>query len=236
LNLARVGRARVLLDLNEDAAASAAADSAPDGFTYVIEGSANSPRENNGIWYFASLLSFSVSDMEGGNGLPFVSADDPRVPFLDTGAPGFSGVAGTDFIEELKYPSPTSNVVLGDWIEARLIRAEAQLNGQHTGSYISTLNTLRATIPALTPLTAPATFDAQVDQLFYERAFWQFLTAHRLSDMRRLIRQYGRGSETVFPTGTDAVTGSPYGTDVTFPVSSDETNNPNFTACTNRNA
>ncbi len=236
LNLARVGRARVLLDLDQLAAAGVAADSVPDGFTYVLEGSANSPRENNGIWYFASLLSFSVADLEGGNGLPFVSANDPRVPFDDTGAPGFSGVVGTDFIEELKYPSPTSNVVLGDWIEARLIRAEAQLNGAHTGTYITTLNALRATNPGLAPLVAPATFDAQVDQLFSERAFWQYLTAHRLSDLRRLIRQYGRGSETVFPTGTDAVTGAPYGTDVTFPVSSDETNNPNFAACANRNA
>jgi hypothetical protein len=236
LNLARVGRARVLLDLGQLAAAGVTADSVPDGFTYAVEGSANSPRENNGIWYFTTLLSFSVADVEGGNGLPFVSAADPRAPFDDTGEPGFSGVPGTDFIAELKYPDPTSDAVLGDWIEARLIRAEAQLNAQHSGSYITTLNALRATNGALAPLTPAGTFDGQVDQLFSERAFWQYLTAHRLSDLRRLIRQYGRGSETVFPTGTDAITGSPYGTDVNFPVSSDETNNPNFSACINRDA
>ena len=31
-----------------------------------------------------------------------------------------------------------------------------------------------------------------MDLLFSERAFWMFATGHRLGDMRRLIRQYGR--------------------------------------------
>jgi hypothetical protein len=57
-----------------------------------------------------------------------------------------------------------------------------------------------------------------------------------LSDLRRLVRQYGRGPETVFPTGTDAITGAPYGSAVDFPVSSDETNNPNFHGCINTSA
>ena len=61
----------------------------------------------------------------------------------------------------------------------------------------------------------------------------ELLTGHRLSDMRRLIRQYHRGAETVFPTGVDAVTGSAYGTSIEFPVSSDESNNPNSHGCLN---
>lgn len=36
---------------------------------------------------------------------------------------------------------------------------------------------------------------------FCERAFWMFGTGHRLGDLRRLIRQYGRTAETIFPTG-----------------------------------
>jgi hypothetical protein len=31
---------------------------------------------------------------------------------------------------------------------------------------------------------------------------WMYLTIHRWGDMRRLIRQYGRTQDKVFPTGT----------------------------------
>ena len=53
--------------------------------------------------------------------------------------------------------------------------------------------------------------------------------------MRRLIRQYGRTQATVFPTGSYFKGGS-YGSDVTLTPSQTETNNPNWTACTDRNA
>ena len=55
-----------------------------------------------------------------------------------------------------------------------------------------------------------------------------------MSDLRRLIRQYGRDTETVFPTGIH-FKGTPYGSDVNFPVPFDEQNNPNFAACLDRN-
>jgi hypothetical protein len=61
-----------------------------------------------------------------------------------------------------------------------------------------------------------------------------FLTGHRLGDMRRLIKHYGRNSETVFPTGA-YFKGGTYGVDVNFPVPFQETNNPNFTQCLDRN-
>lgn len=49
----------------------------------------------------------------------------------------------------------------------------------------------------LPPLAAAATPAAQEDQLFKERAYWLFLTSHRLGDLRRLVRQYGRGVSSV---------------------------------------
>ena len=60
-------------------------------------------------------------------------------------------------------------------------------------------------------------------------------TSHRLGDMRRLVRQYGRPQNTVFPVG-EYHKGGDYGTDVNLPISSDERNNPKFTACLDRNA
>jgi hypothetical protein len=49
--------------------------------------------------------------------------------------------------------------------------------------------------------------------------------------MRRLIRQYNRTQETVFPTGTYPTGGGTYGTDVNFPLGPDEIGNPNFKSC-----
>jgi hypothetical protein len=75
-----------------------------------------------------------------------------------------------------------------------------------------------------------------VNLLFNERARWLWLTAHRLGDMRRLIRQYGRPANTVFPTGSYfKVNFASYGTDVNFPIPITEKQNPNFSACLDRN-
>lgn len=90
--------------------------------------------------------------------------------------------------------------------------------------------------------------------LFRERAFSLFLTAHRVGDLRRLVRQYGRGAESVFPSGArfivtpvrdpktnKIVPGAAesfftFGPDVNFPVPFDEQNNPQFHGCLNRDA
>jgi hypothetical protein len=77
---------------------------------------------------------------------------------------------------------------------------------------------------------------SMVDFQFRERALWLYATGHRLGDMRRLIRQYGRNSESVFPSGPYYRSLYPtFGTDVNFVVSFAETNNPNFKGCADRN-
>ncbi|HEU4787519.1 MAG TPA: hypothetical protein VFS57_08930, partial [Gemmatimonadaceae bacterium] len=83
----------------------------------------------------------------------------------------------------------------------------------------------------------PATKDAAIDLYFREKAFWVFSRGQRLGDLRRLIRQYGRTQDNVFPTGTFHKNGNPpYGTDVNFPVTTNENPNPNFHGCIDRNA
>jgi hypothetical protein len=89
----------------------------------------------------------------------------------------------------------------------------------------------------LPPLTDPGTAAGRVDLLFRERAFWLFLTGHRQGDLRRLIRQYGRTEDQVFPVGTypNSALGALYGDDVTVPVPlSEQTGNPLFTGCITR--
>jgi hypothetical protein len=243
LNLARVGLGRALLDSNDYAAAAAAVATVPVGFVYDIGASTNTAVENNGIWqYTFGELGFSVADSEGTNGLQFTDTltpgnNDPRIPVVNTGGTGVDRTLGP-FIQQLLYPSQSASIPLATGVEAQLIIAENALKtGGTGGSYFGTLNTLRATqIAGLTPIaTAPGTAEAAERLLFHERAFWMYLTGHRLGDLRRLIRQYGLNVNTVFPIGTDA-NGTTYGPDVNFSISQDETNNPNFHGCLNRNA
>jgi starch-binding outer membrane protein, SusD/RagB family len=235
VNLAHVGRARALLDLGRFAEAGAEAAPVPDDFVYLVAYSANTSRENNGVWEFNENEGrWSVADREGGNGLPYRSANDPRVlwaPVLtaqgDTDV-GFDGETPL-FLQE-KYPDRDADVPLATGVEARLIDAEAALQAANTGAFLAGLNAARAQLGMAEQLTASDARggrDAQVDLLFRERGFDLWLTSHRLGDLRRLARQYGRPVESVFPTGPFPKGGT-YGTDTSFPVPVDERNNPEF--------
>jgi len=65
---------------------------------------------------------------------------------------------------------------------------------------------------------------------FREKALWQFGRGERFSDLRRLIRQYGRTESTTFPSGPFHKNGT-YGTLVAFPVPDAEGANPAFKGC-----
>lgn len=237
-NLARVGRGRVLLNLGRFADAAAAVAAVPTSFSYVTEHSENSGRQNNGVFVVMAInRRFSVADREGVNGLPFRSDNDPR-----TLSPRGTGAAATGFdgttplFLPAKYANRSASIVVANGVEARLIEAEAALQAGNTAQFLSIHNALRAT-QSLAPLTDPGTQAARVDAHFKERAYWLFLTAHRLGDLRRLVRQYQRGREAVFPTGAFPASkgGGTYGQDVNFPVPFDEQNNPKFTQCIDRN-
>ena len=142
-------------------------------------------------------------------------------------------------------------LTLASGLEARLIEAEAALNAGDA-SWLTTLNALRTTctdagscpdpapagtggVAGLPPLTDPGTPDARVDLLFRERAFWLFMTGHRQGDLRRLLRQYHRQQNQVYPTGLYSGGLGTYGNDVTVPIPLSERANPLFTGCFNRN-
>jgi len=117
-------------------------------------------------------------------------------------------------------------VAIATGTEARLIQAEAALKAGDYPTALGILNALRggAGMSALTPAVGTP---AQVDQLFRERAFWLFATGHRMGDLRRLVKQYGRSQASVFPSGP-YFKGTDYGDQVAFPVPQTEENNPNF--------
>lgn len=247
-NLAKVGKARALLDDGKFAEASAAVNGVPTTFVYFIEHSSNSSRQNNPIFSLMENGRYTISEKEGGTGLPYLSAKDPRVPYVQDPRGGFDNTI--PLFKDKRYPSFGADVVLADGIEARLIEAEAALKAGDATTWLTRLNDLRASVRALMiaryelyatfvpstnnptttlgPLTDPGDANARLDLMFQERAFWLYDTGHRLGDLRRLIRQYGRTQSAVFPSGA-YFRGGVYGSDVTFPIPFNETQNPNYT-------
>jgi starch-binding outer membrane protein, SusD/RagB family len=230
--LAAVGKGRALLDLGRYTEAAAAVAAVPTEFQYVTEHSESPLRLQNQIWVYSVGWLWSVSDQEGDVGLPYRTAEDPRVPYLDEESPGLDNT--TPQFTLLKYSDASASVVVADGIEARLIEAEALLQTPDLPGMTAILNDLRAT-QDLDPLGVPGTQEEGVDLLFSERAFWMFATGHRLGDMRRLIRQYGRPEDEVFPTGS-YIKGGSYGNDVNMPIPQEEGNNPNYAGCLDRSA
>lgn len=250
LNLARVLKGRALLNLGQYEEAAAAVAAVPTSFRYLDLASENTSREQNGVYTLNAITErWSVANNEGGNGLPYRTAftnGDPRTPWRRAGNDvGFD--RRTPQYDQRIYPSRSAPTPIANGIEARLIEAEAALQRGDNEEFISTLNDLRANVrtllgaqyedfnlivpdASLDPVTDPGTQEGRVDLLFQERAFWLWLTSHRLGDMRRLIRQYGRAAEDVFPVGDyhKNVFGGVYGDDINIPISIDERNNPEF--------
>jgi hypothetical protein len=228
-NLAVIGRARAVLDLGRFSDAAQTVVGVPTSFTYSAEYAATV--QPNGVFdIINNLRQVTVSNREGRNGLDFRSAADPRVPTQLAG----KSADGIDVFGFTRYSSVASAVPLATGVEARLIEAEASLRAGDATRALATLNALRTTVPGLAPLLAEATEAGSVDQLFRERAFWLFATGHRHGDLRRLVRQYGRSAESVFPTGTFPLSGLAYGTDVTFTPDVAQALSPAYTGCAGR--
>ena len=251
-NAAAVGKGRVLIELGKFAEAAAAVAAVPTSFQMLATFSLTSG--SNQIWSLGQSAkrwtvgdSFDVSGIIK-NSLPFASAKDPRVPVTGTtlgtspAGRGFDGATNLVFTTLWARTDPTP-IVSG--IDARLIEAEAKLRAADIAGMMTILNALRGApqnlgavnTPVMAALTAPTTQNDAVALFFREKAFWTFGRGQRLGDLRRLIRIYGRaadGSDT-FPSGA-FFKGGTYGTDVNFPITVDEQNNPLFKSCTDRKA
>jgi hypothetical protein len=256
--LVQVSRGRALLSLGQYDAAAAAVAAIPSGAAYRIKVSFG---PNASSFKAAGSLE-TMADVEGTNGQPYVSGNDPRTASKSVRAYVYAYVSTVLPNKYNTYPLRGDTVVLNampdsvsfvmaDWIEARLIQAEAALHDGDVQGWADILNTLRATagatlaptvgtIPALpADSTTSASATMQVDVMFRERAFWLYLTGHRNGDLRRLVRQYGRSPEAVYPTGVYLNGVSPtgtYHTDVNAPVPPGESINPLFHGCINRDA
>jgi hypothetical protein len=259
-----VTKARALLGLGQhaDAAALVSTTAVPTSFTYDITFATSSG--DNTLWAQpASSRRYTVGDSLEGRGrnlfvknaIPFFSAQDPRVPVRYTVS---TNGKDTTISQDGLIPSRTTTLwarstttPIYNGLDARLIEAEGKLKANDFAGMTVILNALRAAPPklgeiqvpatgagSLAPLTAPTTLDAAVNLFFREKAFWEFGRGFRLGDMRRLIRQYNRTADQVFPVGVH-YRGGNYGVDVNLPVTQSEENNPALegkAACIDRNA
>jgi hypothetical protein len=235
--LAQVGAARALLDLGQVAAAADSATAVQSGFAYQIFASSNTPRQNNGIWFYTiSFNAFSVGDRKNGTGLPFQSDTDPRVPW--SAPPGLTGSnGGGPFIIQEKYQSSSTPVTLADYTEAQLMVAEGDLFAGNYAGALQIMNTLRASSgltwaarDALADLSA-ASRKAQMQQILSERAFWMYVTGHRLGDWRRMLRSPYNAAPYSFVTEDVYPVGGSLSTTLEFPTPQLTSPNPNYKAC-----
>jgi hypothetical protein len=247
-----VTKGRILTNLNRQAEAAVAVAGVLTSYKYLNLHSQTT--NDNAMWTYNNVARrYSVSNLEGTNGLNYVAAKDPRVPTCAGGDAvcRTNGVTRTDRDDgtvpvnvQLIWPARDSSVAIVKGVEARMIEAEAAYKAGNYPLMVQKLNQARteggvAGLPAT--LTDPGLTGTDADRvslIFRERALWMFSTGHRVGDMRRLIRQYSRPAESVLPTGPWHK-GNNYGPMVNFPVPQAEANNPNVPAaqtCTDRTA
>ena len=231
-NAVAVGRARVLVDLARYDEAATAVASVPTSFSLQVSYSATSVV--NAIYdWMNGTLNYAPADKEGINGMDYISARDPRVTVIRNAAGAPTPRAGQDgaiHFTQTVFPAANSPMPLATGVEARMIEAEAALKKNDATTYLAKLNDARTTVSGLTPLTDPGAGTPRENLLFRERAFWFWGTAHRLGDLRRLVKDYKRGAETVYPTGP-YFKGGAYGTDLVLIPAQAEKNNPDFKGC-----
>jgi hypothetical protein len=252
LELAQIGSARATLDLGEVAqAADSAALITDPTFQYLIYESTNTTRQNNGIWNYTNqnqTQAFSVGNGKNGTGLLFIGPDstpgngDPRVPWALSPIPANNG--NPVFYNQLVYPQAASNFVVGSYTEAQLIIAEGDIFAGNYPAALTIMNTLRANFASPVPLPQgfPTTLGplpnvsaggprAEMFQLLSERAFWMYVTGHRLGDWRRMLRPPYNAAPYSFVTSDIYPVGTGISNTLEFPTPQTTNPNPNYVAC-----
>jgi hypothetical protein len=181
LNMARVGRARVRLDLNNLAGAAADAVLVPAGFVRNAEFTEATQARENRLYNLTVRNDFiSVAPAYQNltvNGSPGVA--DPRVKVQDMGRLGPDNA--TRFWRQLKFTASTSNLPIASWAEAQLIYAEA-VGGQEG---LDAINRVRAAnnVPAVAG--PPPTGADFTNLVLEERRRQLFSEGQRYVDMLR---------------------------------------------------
>jgi len=171
---------------------------------------------------------------------------------------------GSFLVQEV-WPNREADISIATGTEARLIEAEVALRTGDVATFMAKLNLLRLNFDTFKQPSNPCSGDSSSKRLpagcswrgpstaglirglqmrkwissSATRAFWLWSTAHRLADLRRLVRPvgeggFGRAENTIFPNGP-YYKGGIYGTDKFLIIPQAEQNNPQFHGCLDRN-
>ncbi len=232
LNMARVGRARTLLNLGQVAAAGADAALVTPGFVQnAIASTAGTIPQQNQVFLHTRVNNYSSVDPSF-VGLTFGGVPDPRVVVNVTTSKGSDGQT---FIRQvMKYADRGAPIPIASYDEARLILAEAHVAAGNLQGAIDIINALHtaAGIPAYNGAGQTA---AQVKaQVIEERRRELFMEGQRLGDMNRYALPRLPADGAAFPNGGTygsqacpgaTAAGYPFG----FPLPDVErNNNPNI--------
>lgn len=267
--LASIGLGRARMDRGHFAEAASAVAGVTVAFVYNVETSPDGSTGPRNLYRDATIFcsAVNVADHEGAYGLDYRSAHDPRLVLDTTSGQTCDRYGANDSTSVMYYPIKfgmvSTTIPIASGIEAQLMAAEVALR-TNDATWLDKINTLRTTCSAtiacpspapagtggvagLPPLADPGTPEGRVDLLFRERAFWLFGVGTRLGDLRRLVRQYGRSADTVFPIGSYPYANAPgllmplptYGTDVNValppqnsnPSNGYHTTNPHYRGC-----
>ena len=236
-------KARAQVDLADFNGAATTVASVPTNFQYNFNYSQTT--FDNEWWVMGpSVKRYTAGDsvdVAGPilNAIPFAKLNDPRVSVTDTKSPAEDNT--TNFLQINNWgrddPIPPAT-----GIDARLIEAEARLRASDIAGMMTILNALRTSpqtigifkIAAMAALATPPDQTTATDLFFREKALWQYERGYRMDDLRRLVRQYSRPQDKVFPSGNFTRNGTPsgqFGSQVAFPVVDDERSNPFFHGC-----
>ncbi len=244
--LAKTGKARALMSIGRYHDAANTVDGIEQDNTFKLSYTEVRPPNTNSMldafWSRSDspprggYLGQEIVSGEGNNGIVWYTDPnnlDPRVP-VSVQKVGDTYIFPLE-IRQTKFSTGTVSFNLASWIEAKLIESEYLLSIDDP-NWITPLNEVRSTV-GLSDTTSPPNKMQQVNLLFRERAFWFYGHGTRLSDMRRLVRQYGRSVNSVFPSGgyPRSIEIFTYGDAVVFiPSLKEFTENYAYSGCINK--
>lgn len=200
LNMARVGQARVKMDLKKWAEAATAAQSVTAGYNRNVTRAADNTRRYNKLFRLAQeVAAFVIST-------PYRTMNDPRVLVADAGRGAFN--SAVRLWVTTKYTSNASPIRLSSYKEAQLILAEAQAQQDQLVAALTTMNTARAAV-GLGPLAGTTKAEVVAHVISERQRELSFEGGHRLNDLLRY--------NIPWKIGANEFTGRPYGQTTCWP-------------------
>jgi starch-binding outer membrane protein, SusD/RagB family len=224
LNLARLGRARALINLGNTAAAETDAAAIPATFVLGISTDAVNTRRQNIVYVHITQGFFGTVDPSFRN-VTLNGSPDPRVLVTNSGRTG--SAASTPIWTPDKYPAITTSIPVAKYAEAQLIVAEARVAANDLAGAATAITNARRSggrtgmpVYDATGLSA----DQVKTQLIEERRREFFLEGHRLYDIRRFGIPLSPAAGAAYTVG-----GGTYGDQKCFALPNVErNNNPNI--------